>query len=589
MFPGAIDGVFRYASLLGLFLVASLPFLIPLHIRPITTFYGEWWAAVLALALLVVAIARQLRSGRFSLPTICLLPTIFLVAIGLQFMGGLIYFPQQGVIYALYLLLAAGAMIAGHLLAQDVGESELARSLAAGFVVGALLQGIPSVLQLQGQTLSGWTTPLAPGYSMYGNLGHQNHLAHVFWLGMASLLWLQWQKHVTTTVCILAGITLLLLSPFTSSRSVYLYPAALFLISLMLWPGLRAIPHGRRIVLLCALLMPTTWVFNQISTTIPVYSSGLKASSADRLIYSLREPGSQSVRLALMRVGLAATETAPWLGNGVGSVPLSSLNHAAAGQFDGAMQVAEHFHNIVVNWLAEFGIPTTILALLVIAAWVLRLLRYPLSPERWWALAMLSVTSVHSLLEYPLWHSYFLVPAALLLGAFSATGPTLRLTTLIRSALLAAGVMAAYSLHTLRDDHLRLARVIHIVPSGPQAQEIWRAHIKDLLVLHKQSMFSPYVNGMLVVAMDVDRTQIENKQQLCDAALHFSPAPSVLFKCAAIRVLAGNTSAGEDLLRRGLFAFPGERAEVAKVLDELNQKFPQLQGLRKIAQTRSQL
>lgn len=588
MFSRVIDGVFRYASLLGLFLLASLPFLIPLHIRPITTFYGEWWAAVLALALLTVVIARQLRAGRFSLPTICLLPTIFLVAISLQFIDGRIYFPQQGVIYALYLLLAAGAMIAGHLLVRDFGESKLAQSLAAGFVVGALLQGVPSVLQLQGLTLSGWTTPLAPGYSMYGNLGQQNHLAHVFWLGMASLLWLQWQKHVATTVSILAGITLLLLSPFTSSRSVYLYPAALFLITLMLWPGLRALPHGRRIVILCTLLLPTTWVFNQISATFPVYSSGLKASSADRLIYSLREPNSQSVRLALIRVGLAATEAAPWLGNGVGSVPLSSLKRAAAGQFDGAMQVAEHFHNIVVNWLAEFGIPVTILALLVLAAWLLRLLRNPLSPERWWAIAMLSVTSVHSLLEYPLWHSYFLVPAALLLGAFSATGPQLRLTALTKPALLAAGLLAAFSLHTLRDDHLRLARVIHIVPSGPQAQEIWRAHIKDLLVLHKQSMFAPYVNGMLVVAMDLDRIQIENKQQLCDAALHFSPAPSVLFKCATISVLAGNTSAGEDLLRRSLFAFPAERPGVAKMLDDLSKKFPQLEGLRKIAQTSTQ-
>lgn len=586
MLHPAIHGVLRYAPLPGLFLLASLPFLIPLHIRPITTFYGEWWATVLTLALVTIAIVRQLPAGRFSLPTICLLPSLFLVAIALQFALGRIYFPQQGVIYALYLLLAASAMVAGHLLARDLGEAVLTKWLAMGFITGALLQGIPSVLQLQGLALAGWTTPLMPGYTMYGNLGQRNHLAHVFWLGMASLLWLHWQKHVATGVALLAAAALLLIAPFTGSRSIYLYPLGLLFATLIVWPKLRQVTHARQILLLCLLLLPATWVFNQISATFPVFASGMKASSAESLIYSVQEPGSQSIRLALWRIGLAATLEAPWLGNGVGSVPLSSLMHAEAGQYDGPMQVTEHFHNVIVNWLAEFGIPVTAIALLLIAVWLLRLLRQPLSPERWWTIAMLSVTSIHSLLEYPLWHSYFLAPTALLLGAFSATGAQLRLTSLTKPALLAAVLLAIFSLHTLRNDQLRLARVLYIVPNGPQAQEIWRAHIDDLLVLHKQSMFSPHVNGMLVVAMEVDQQQLDGKQQVCEAALHFSPAPGVLFKCAVISVLAGKEAAGEDLLKRGLFAFPGEASRVSKELADLSQKFPQLNGLLGIAQSR---
>lgn len=584
----AFRGAWHLAPQLGLFLLASLPFLIPLHIRPITTFYGEWWAAVLTLALVTIAILRQLPRGRFSLPTTCLLPGLFLVAIALQFGVGLIYFPQQGVIHALYLLLAASAMLAGHLLARDLGETVLVKWLAMGFVVGALLQGIPSVLQLQGLALAGWTSPLVPGYTMYGNLGQRNHLAHVFWLGMASLLWLHWQRHVATSVALLAGAALLLLSPFTGSRSIYLYPLGLLLATLLLWPGLRQAENARRILLIGVLLLPATWVFNQISMTFPVFSSGMKASSAESLIYSMQEPSSQSIRLALWRIGLAATLDSPWLGNGIGSVPLSSLIHAEAGRYDGPLQATEHFHNVIVNWLAEFGVPVTVLAILLVAAWLLRLMRQPVTPERWWAIAMLSVTSIHSLLEYPLWHSYFLAPTALLLGAFSASGPPLRLTPLTRPALVAAGLLAAFSLHTLRDDHMRLARVLHIVPSGPQAQAIWRAHLDELLALHKESMYSPHVNGMLVVAMEVDRDQLDGKQQLCEAALHFSPAPGVLFKCAAIRVLGGNDAAGEDLLKRGLFAFPGHAVPITREFADMSQKFPQLKRLHEIARSRTQ-
>jgi O-antigen ligase len=567
----------------SLFLLASVPFLISLHIGPITTFYNEWWAGVMALVTLTLAIGLRRRQGTLALPSIAALPGLFLLALAIQAATGRLVFYQQGLIYALYLLLALGMIVAGRALVDELGAESVAASLASGFGVGALLQVAVATLQLQGLSVDGFTSPLVPGYSLYGNLGQQNHFAHALWLGLASLLWLYWQRQIRWPLGLLGAAAVLLIAPYSGSRSIYLYPLGFLIATALVWRGLRQLPHARRLLALVVVLLPATWGFNQLAALLPQPVVGVQASSADRLFYTAREPKSQSIRLGQWRIGIEATLDAPWLGNGVGSVPLSSLEHASAGHYDGAMQVSEHYHNIIVNWLVEFGIPATLAAIACVGIWLYSLLRAPITPARWWLLAMLSVTSIHSLLEYPLWHAYFLAPTALLLGAFSATTLHLRLTRLIRGTLIIALALAAFMLHTLRDDHLRLARVIHIAPSGPQAQEIWRAHINDLLALHKESMFSPYVNGMLVIAMDIDRIRLDAKRPLCDAALHFSPAPGVLFKCAAIRVLAGETESGTRLFQQGLFAFPDEAAQVAAEFASLTGPFPELQPLQSYA------
>jgi hypothetical protein len=326
-------------------------------------------------------------------------------------------------------------------------------------------------------------------------------------------------------------------------------------------------------------------LFNLLAAYFPAPVVVIGPSSAESLFYSIQEPGSSSIRLALWRVGLAATADAPWLGNGPGSVPLTSLEHAADGLYDVPL-VAEHYHNIVVNWLAEFGIPATLAALVVVAGWLVAIWRGAWTAERWWLLAMLSVTSIHSMLEYPLWYVSFLAPTTLLLGAFSPHGAVFRLTRLTRPALLLAGILTAFMLHTLHKDFQGLARV-YIVPKGAEARQIWRSYVDDLIRLRQASMFSPYATSMLVVSFEINTSEIETKHELCEDALHLSTSPAVLFRCAAIAVLAGVPARGEHLMQRGLFAFPDQAPGVLRALDTWAVQFPELAGLRNMAAAKS--
>jgi O-antigen ligase len=88
--------------------------------------------------------------------------------------------------------------------------------------------------------------------------------------------------------------------------------------------------------------------------------------------------------------------------------------------------VTEHAHNLFLQLAVELGVP-------VAAAWTLALTtlmvksRRALKTSSGRAIAVfLLAILVHSLLEYPLWYAYFLLPFAFVLGVFAQLGETAR-------------------------------------------------------------------------------------------------------------------------------------------------------------------
>lgn len=82
----------------------------------------------------------------------------------------------------------------------------------------------------------------------------------------------------------------------------------------------------------------------------------------------------------------------------------------------------DHTHNLIMQWAVELGLPLTVV-LIGLSAWGLLALWWPWRsehPEHNGVMAvtatMVSLAALHSLLEYPLWYSYFLLPAAFAFG-----------------------------------------------------------------------------------------------------------------------------------------------------------------------------
>jgi hypothetical protein len=122
-------------------------------------------------------------------------------------------------------------------------------------------------------------------------------------------------------------------------------------------------------------------------------------------------------RLALWRDTLEVISQHPALGVGWGQLnfawTLTSLAHRAPDVFD-------HAHSLPLHLSAELGLPLTavVLTLLGVALWRAQ---SALRTAAGFTIAMLVATALlHSLIEYPLWFSYFLLPTAVLLAWLGA-------------------------------------------------------------------------------------------------------------------------------------------------------------------------
>jgi O-antigen ligase len=144
----------------------------------------------------------------------------------------------------------------------------------------------------------------------------------------------------------------------------------------------------------------------------------------------------------------------------------------------------DHTHNVLFQWAVEFGIPVALL-LAGLCAWGFWVLASGLKGDEATSsdagpstvgacTVIVAIAALHSLLEYPLWYSYFLLPTAFAWGlGLSIKNDTTPQTAPAGHALIAAGcAMAALSIWCALD---YLAAVNIYAPyanAGPLEQRI---------------------------------------------------------------------------------------------------------------------
>ena len=97
-------------ALVGLMWV--LPFLHYRHQYPLTTFYQEWWSALLGVLALTLLVTRDFWQQP-EIPRIAQLPVALIAVLLLQLSLGKVAYFDQALLYALYLLFAALLMMLG--------------------------------------------------------------------------------------------------------------------------------------------------------------------------------------------------------------------------------------------------------------------------------------------------------------------------------------------------------------------------------------------------------------------------------------------------------------------------------------------
>jgi hypothetical protein len=457
-------------------------------------------------------------------------------------------------------------------LAREGRFESVAPWLARFLVAGGLLQCAVLLLQRAGISVPWLVFLPAAGAVPTGSLGQANHLADYLWLGVASALYLMARAgRLTLTGCGLV-LGLAMVSVLPASRSVLLYPLGLALVALLAWRASKGVALWRQLALLCCVTLPLMLIADQLNGKTSVSPTAGARTLVERLAASSGEP----IRAGIYQVALEEALTSPLAGQGLGATPAIMFQRVERWPEGATPVVAEHVHNIVLQWLLEFGVPLTVSVLALLLYWLWCVLPTLNRPTQWWGLSLLTVIGIHSQLEYPLWLTYFLLPACWLMGALSKTRLVhIQLRRPHRVAAVAGLVAAGAIMASLWFDYRQLEFAHAASAPGSDSRHLQRA-LDAAIVLEQDSLFAPQAIVLMVEAMGVSREGAAEKWALCRQALRISPTRDVAFKCAAMAAISGERKDASRLFRLGTSAYGSSLS-----WQTLQAEFPELQGLER--------
>jgi len=291
-----------------------------------------------------------------------------------------------------------------------------------------------------------WIAVSTLGDRAVGNLRQPNHLCSLLLWSMIAAVWLAQTRRLPRALAP-AVLMLLLAGVVLSASRTGMIGAAL----LALW-GLadRGLERSTRVqlwlapvayALLYALI--TYWAHQHNE----VFGGEVQMHKSD----------ISSSRFGIWANTLSLIAAHPWAGVGFGEFNFAwSLN-----VFPGRpVAFFDHTHNLPLQLAVELGLPLAALVLALLLWALYRAWSLALAGEaddaamRRAALVMVLMISLHSLLEYPLWYAYFLLPAVFAFGlclgvrapAAAAPAPASRINVLVLAALvmMAGGAASLY-------------------------------------------------------------------------------------------------------------------------------------------------
>ena len=448
------------------------PALLAFNFPPSATFLNQAAALVGWGSFLVVL-------GIFALPRRLTLPpsglTAALAALGLLVASALASPAWAGLPWSLALsgvgmLVAALLVMAVGATAQSVGWAHRAfQAFCIGLVFAGVLSSLIGIVQVFApQWPDGdWIAKTyIPGRAV-GNMRQPNHLSGLLVWAFIAAAWLGETGGIRRWASAALAMLFVFVIVLTASRT-----GTLSIGLMVVWALFdRRLSRQTRILLACAPL--AYGVFWLGMSAWADYSSHLFGGETR---FSTKGDISSS-RWAIWSNTLALIRMHPWAGVGFGEFNFAWTLTPFPGR---PVAFFDHTHNLVLQLAVELGVPLAalVLALLGWALW--RAWRDAQDSLRRAALVMVLMVLLHSLLEYPLWYAYFLLPAAFAFGlclgrqndeaVIAAPAPSVARAT--RPLLIASMLLMLGGLLSVLD----YARVVVIFAPGegaaPLAQRI---------------------------------------------------------------------------------------------------------------------
>ncbi|HXU92146.1 MAG TPA: Wzy polymerase domain-containing protein [Gallionella sp.] len=565
-FPGSLRLAHISLALAGVMWV--LPFLHYRHQYPLTTFYQEWWSALLGVLALTLLAARDYWQQP-QVPRIAQLPVALIVLALLQSALGKVAYFDQALLYVLYLLFASMLMLLGARLRECFGMDRLALVLAICLLVGAEASALIGVLQH-----FRWHTPLDAvvvvkvSAGVYGNVAQPNHFANYIALGLVSLGLLLRQNRLKVRYVVLLALPLLFVMSLSGSRSSWLY--LLFMSGLAWWWARR--DAAQRPLLHYSLLLLAGFGLMHGVVQLPFMAGA--GNSIDTMQRLLGPDVSGGIRLYLWREAGLMFSQSPWLGVGFGQFAWHHFQLVPVLQPGNIQGLYNNAHNLVFQLAAETGLAGLLALFVSLGVWLYGLRRAPLDAAHWWGCAALGVLGIHSLLEYPLWYAYFLAVAALLLGALDQTHYQLELRRMGRLSVAAVILLGLATLAQLLISYQQLEQTLRIRPASAADRGSFERTRDGLAAVQGGSLLSPYAELFMSSLIEVSDERLKEKLELNTRVMRFVPIGMVVYRQSLLLALAGRQDQARITLEQAIWSYPGDFANARKQLAELAEKDP---------------
>lgn len=524
-----------------------LPFLQWKHYYPITDFYTEWLAAFLGLCALICCF-RKLS----ELPRISLVPLAIAAVVWLQYLLGMLVYPQQVLLVSLYFLWAACIAMLGHTLKREFGLEKVVPVLAWFILAGGVLNGAAAFIQHYHvpTPFAAFITPNS-SEAVYGNLAQQNHFSDYMALAVASLLYLAASGRMKGFLALPLGLFLLFMLALSGSRSAWLFLGMITLLSLFPWRRERKLLAG-------ALLLIPAFAAMQFLAHAHVLGSTGAVTSGDRLLVIAKDSG---IRLYLWREAWTMFLHAPILGVGFGQFAWHHFANGPAFNDPRITGLYTNSHDIALNFLAETGLAGGLILFGGLAFWMRRA-DMSFDIQSWWICSLLAILILHSLDEYPLWYAQFLGIFMLLLGLGESRAWRLPMAQGAAALLL---VLGSYLMMGLMRDYSDLEGLLYPSYHSGKPPLKTAALFGALYQFRKGTLLAPYVEYPFAEMLAVDERDLGWKTGLTRRAAHFSPSGMIVYRYAAFLALGGKTNDAKIMIDRAALSDPdllGEALEL---------------------------
>ena len=505
-----------------------------------------------------------------AIPRIAQLPAALIAIILLQWSLGKVAYFDQALMIVLYLLFAALLMLLGARLRECFGLAKMAQVLAIFLLIGAELSALVGVLQHYR-----WHTPLDSviinkmSSGVYGNMGQPNHFANYIALGLISLGLLYQQQRLKAGYVALLAVPLLFVLTLSGSRSSWLY---LLLMIALAWGMARRDNVQRSLVRYSLLLMAGFGIMHLI-VQLPFMAGADSATNSMERLFSGGASGA--IRLYLWRESWLIFTQSPWLGVGFGQYAWHHFQLLPVLQQGSIVGLYNNAHNLVFHLAAETGVAGLLALAIALGIWLHGLRRAKLGVEHWWAYAALGVLAIHSLLEYPLWYTYFMAIAALLLGALDETHYRLELRRLGRLSVVVILLLGLVALLQLFSGFRQLEAVLAIPRASGVDRDASLTRIRNgLIAVHSGSMLSSYAELSMSSFIEVNENRIKEKLALNTRVMHFVPLGAVVYRQAFLLAQAGQLEQAKIMLVQAIWSYPQEFVRAHQQMQTLAEKDP---------------